>query len=172
MSSLRKDRFPLHIPSLAMIRNYRPADLEFIKEITLLCFEDTSIDRNIEAQFGPIGDRDWRWRKLRHIEADVAGDNARGVFVCELDGQVVGYISARVDPESKIGWIPNMAVLPQHQEKGLGKMLMQTALDFLREQNMECVKIESLEQNPVGPRFYPGIGFQEVARQIHYIKRL
>ena len=155
-----------------MIRNYRPTDLESLKEITALCFEGTSIDRNIEEQFGLIGNRDWRWRKLRHIDADVAGDNARGVFVGELDGQVVGYITARADPPSKIGWIPNMAVLPEHQGKGLGKQLMQTALDFLRDQGMECVKIESLEQNPVGPRFYPGIGFQEVARQIHYFKRL
>ena len=93
-------------------------------------------------------------------------------FVCELDDQVIGYVSTRVDPESKIGWIPNIAILPEYQSKGLGKQLMQTALAHLREQGMECAKIETLEQNPVGMQFYPAAGFQEVARQIHYIMRL
>lgn len=155
-----------------MIRTYRPEDLEALKKITAICFAGVSIDRNIEVEFGPIGGRDWRWRKLRHIDADVAGDHARGVFVSEIDGQVVGYITTRVDPQSKIGWIPNMAVLPEHQQQGLGRELMQKALDYLRQQGMECAKIETLEQNPVGSRFYPGMGFREVARQIHYVMHL
>lgn len=155
-----------------MIRKYRPEDLGKLKEITAVCFEGVSIDRNIEEHFGPIGEHDWRWRKLRHIDADVEGQNAEGVFVYEVDGQVVGYITARVDPQSKIGWIPNLAVIPEHRKEGLGKLLMQTALDYLRDQGMECAKIETLAQNPIGSRFYPSVGFEEVARQIHYVKRL
>jgi ribosomal protein S18 acetylase RimI-like enzyme len=65
-----------------------------------------------------------------------------------------------------------MAVLPAFQGQGIGKNLVQAALDFLRRQDMECVKIETLEQNQIGSRFYPGLGFQEVARQIHYLMRL
>lgn len=155
-----------------MIRAYCSKDLEALKEITAICFAGVSIDRNLEEQFGSIGGRDWRWRKLRHIDADVAGNHARGVFVYELDGQVIGYITTRVDAESKIGWIPNMAVLPDHQGQGIGKKLIQAALDYLRQQNMECAKIETLEQNRIGSRFYPDVGFQEVARQIHYAMRL
>ena len=29
-------------------------------------------------------------------------------------------------------------------------------------------KIETLEQNPIGRHLYPSLGFQEIARQIHY----
>ena len=47
--------------SAAVIRPYRPADLERLKEITAICFEDVSIDRNIEARLGLIGSRDWRF---------------------------------------------------------------------------------------------------------------
>jgi len=154
------------------IRTYRPEDLDSLKDITATCFEGVSIDRNIEKLFGSIGDHDWRWRKLRHIDADVAADHARGVFVCQLEEQVVGYITTRVDHESKIGWIPNTAVLPAFQGRGIGKALMQTALEFFRQQGMECAKIETLEQNEIGSQFYPGMGFQEVARQIHYTMRL
>ena len=154
------------------IRSYEPRDLDRIKHITLVCFERTSIDRNIEEKFGLIGGRDWRWRKLRHIDADVEGKNARGVFVCEAEGRVIGYITARIDPESKIGWIPNMGVLPEFQGRGIGRALMQTALNWLRDEGMECAKIETLEQNAVTPHFYPSVGFEEVARQIHYLMRL
>ena len=55
-----------------MIRSYRPTDLARVKEITAICFEGVSIDRNIEEAFGVLGGKDWRWRKLRHVDADTA----------------------------------------------------------------------------------------------------
>ena len=155
-----------------MIRPYRPADLGALKEITAVCFATVSVDANIEAQFGAIGGHDWRWRKLRHIDADVAGPHAQGVFVWEEEGKVLGYITTRIDAESRIGWIPNTAVLPQHQSRGLGRKLMEHALDYMRQQGMEAAKIETLAQNAVGSQFYPSAGFSEVARQIHYLMRL
>jgi ribosomal protein S18 acetylase RimI-like enzyme len=155
-----------------VLRAYRGGDLERLKEITAACFAGVAIDRNIEEHFGIIGGRDWRWRKLRHIDADVEGERARGVFVWEEDGQVVGYVTTRLDPDSRIGWIPNLAVLPAWQRRGVGRRLMEAALAYLREQGMECAKIETLEQNAVGSRFYPSLGFREVARQIHYLMRL
>lgn len=154
------------------IRSYRAEDLPALQEITAICFERVSVDRNIESAFGAVGGHDWRWRKARQIEADVAGDNARGVLVAEVGGKVVGYVTTRVDRESRIGWIPNLAVRPGHQGDGLGRQLMEAALEYLRNAGMECAKIETLEQNPVGPTFYPSLGFQEVARQIHYVMRL
>ena len=96
---------------------------------------------------------------------------ARGVFVWEEDSRVVGYITTRTDADSKIGWIPNIAVLPEYQAKGIGRRLLDAGLEFLRREGMECAKIETLSQNQVGSRFYPSVGFEEVARQIHYVKR-
>ncbi len=155
-----------------MIRLYRTSDLEQLKHITATCFDDVSIDRNIEQRFGLLGGRDWRWRKLRHIDADVKGERAQGVFVWEEDGQVVAYISTRIDRESKIGGIPNVAVLPEQQGKGIGRQLLAHALDYMRAEGMECAKIETLAQNPIGAHLYPDVGFEEVAQQIHYVKRL
>ena len=153
-----------------MIRPYRSEDLDRLKEITAICFDGVSIDRNIEEKFGPIGDQDWRFRKLRHIDADVSGENA--LFVFDEQNQVLGYITTRLDHDSRIGWIPNMAVDPKYQGRGLGRKLMEHALEFMRSQGMEAAKIETLEQNPVGSRFYPDVGFEEVGRQIHYLMRL
>ena len=119
-----------------------------------------------------LGGHDWRWRKIRDIDDDVAGERARSVFVYEVEGVVVGYITTKLDAGSKIGWIHNLAVLPAHQAHGIGRRLIETALAHFRDNGMECAKIETLEQNPVGTRLYPTFGFREVARQIHYAMSL
>ena len=154
-----------------MIRKYRASDREILKEITIICFSGVSIDKNIEDRFGKIGGKDWTWRKKRQIEADIEAC-PEGILVAEMDGNVVGYITCRLDYESKIGWIPNLAVLPAYQGHGLGRQLMQAALDNCREEGIELAKIETLEQNEVGSVFYPKAGFVEVARQIHYVMPL
>ncbi len=155
-----------------MIRPYQNGDLDRLKEITLTCFKEVAIDKNIEDKFGLVGGHDWQWRKARHIDDDVAGRNAEGVFVFEENGVVEGYITCRLDPATRIGRIPNMAVMPSMRGRGVGRQLMDKAFDYFRENAMECAKIETLEQNPIGQQFYPSAGFEEVGRQIHYLKRL
>ena len=99
------------------IRTYIDADLEPLRQITAICFDGVSIDQNMEKLFGEIAGRDWQWRKMRHIDADAAA-NGDGIFIAEVDGAVVGYITTRVDDEAKVGGIPNYAVLPGASAKG------------------------------------------------------
>ena len=155
-----------------MIRTFNPEDLNTLKEITAICFDGVSIDQGIEAEFGLLGGHDWRWRKVRDIDVDVAGEGAQSVFVYEQEAVIAGYITSRLDNKSKIGWIHNLAVLPAYQGRGIGTQLIEAALDRFRSQGMECAKIETLEQNPAGTKLYPSFGFREVARQIHYAMSL
>ncbi len=153
------------------IRHYRPTDLETIKRLTVAGFDGVSIDRNIEDQFGPINNRDWRWRKTRHIDFDVARD-ADGVFVAELDGEVVGYITTFRDHDAGMGLIPNLAVDSRQRGRGIGRKLIEFALNNFRESGLTHAKIETLDQNEIGQGLYPSLGFREVARQIHYCMAL
>ena len=155
-----------------MIRPYASTDLGRLKEITRICFDGASIDRNIETLVGSIGGRDWAWRKLRHIDDDVRGSRAEGVFVWEENKNVEGYVTTRGDNQSKIGAIPNIAVDPKNQGCGIGRALLNHALEYLTQIGMQYAKIETLAQNEVGKYLYPDSGFIEVAQQIHYIKRL
>jgi len=153
------------------IRTYRPADRDALIAITVRAFDGVSVDQNIEKRYGPINGVGWQERKARHIEADIAA-NPEGIFVFDLDGRVVGYIASRFDRRTGIGWIPNFAVQPGHQDKGIGKQLMQAALTYLRERGMKYVRIETLEQNQRCTALYARLGFREIARQIHYIMLL
>ena len=149
-----------------VFRNYRPEDLPTIKAITVDAFEEVSIDRKIESAFGAINGRDWRWRKSRHIDLDVERD-ADGVFVAEVDGQVVGYVTTWLDREADVGYIPNLSVSGENRGRGIGRKLIQHALDYFRSEGIGHARIETLDQNPIGEHLYPSFGFREVARQIH-----
>jgi ribosomal protein S18 acetylase RimI-like enzyme len=155
-------------PPAARIRPYREGDLPVIEAITVASFEGVSIDRNIEARFGRVAGRDWRERKARDVALDVEA-NPAGVFVAEVGEQVVGYITTRVDRFSGIGRIPNLAVDAAARGGGIGSDLIRHALNYLRAEGMAMAKIETLVQNERGQALYPRFGFQEVARQIHYV---
>ena len=151
-----------------MTRPYRESDMETLRAITAICFDGVSIDQNIERRYGTISGKGWQWRKAGHIGADAAA-HPEGIFVCEEEGEVVGYVTARPNPETRIGGIPNLAVLPGHQGRGVGKALIAKAVEYLKAGGMRYVRIETIEQNETATALYPKLGFQEVARQIHYI---
>jgi len=153
------------------IRVYRPDDLPRIKAITVEAFDGVSIDLNIEQLFGKVNGHDWKWRKARHIDQDAVRD-PDGIFIAEEDGQIVGCVTTFCDHEAGIGLIPNLAVLAAQRGKGIGRMLIQHALDHFRAQGLSHAKIETLEQNAIGQNLYPSFGFREVSRQVHYVMSL
>jgi ribosomal protein S18 acetylase RimI-like enzyme len=154
------------------IRPYRDADRESLKAITVEAFGGVSIDQNIEACFGAIAGRDWRWRKGRHIDDDISAPGAAILVAEDGDGQIAGYISTRLDREAGIGFIPNLAVRQDERGQGIGRRLIEHALDMFRSAGLELARIETLDQNPIGRHLYPACGFVEVARQIHFAMRL
>lgn len=150
------------------IRTFRESDRKELKTITAICFEGVSIDHAVEQRFGLVDGKDWIYRKVRHIDDDVQA-NADGIFVAEVNAQIVGYITSRIDYDTKIGSIPNLGVLPEFRGKGIGRRLIETAVQYARNRGMDYVRIETLAQNPIGQYLYPSCGFQEIARQVHYI---
>jgi ribosomal protein S18 acetylase RimI-like enzyme len=138
-----------------------------LKQITVEAFAGVSIDRRIEEMFGEINGHDWRWRKARQIDDDVARD-PQGVFVAEDAGRIIGYITTWIDKEAGIGFIPNLAVDKNCRGQGLGRRLILIALSQFHQQGIRYARIETLAHNEVGQHLYPSCGFQEITRQIHY----
>ncbi|MDA1012923.1 MAG: GNAT family N-acetyltransferase [Planctomycetota bacterium] len=153
------------------IRGYQAGDLPIIRRITADAFDGVSIDQRIEQRYGLINGHDWKWRKARHVDADVAFD-PDSVFIAEVDGQIVGVISTRVDLDAGIGMIPNIAFLPDYRGRGLGRKLIEFALARFRKLGLTHARIETLAHNDVGNHLYESIGFQEVVRQIHFALEL
>lgn len=152
-------------------REFRPEDLARIKAITVEAFDGVSIDRNIDALLGPSARQTWQQRKARHLDADLKRDEAM-IIVAEVDQLVVGYVSTWIDRPAGQGFIPNLAVAQGWRGRGIGRSLIDRAIAYFRTQDLAQVRIETLDQNEVGQKLYPSLGFREVARQIHYCLNL
>lgn len=159
-----------------MIRLFRESDRARLKVITAEVFGPAAVDYYLERRFGPIQGRDWAWRKARHIDDDIRG-NAGGIFVYENgeasgEGTVVGYITVALDRDAGIGRIPNLAVAAEAQGRGVGRALVEHALDYLRAEGMLLARVETLEGNAAGEYLYPTLGFERVIRQIYYVTQI
>ena len=154
-----------------MIRVFSPEDLPKLQQITMDAFEPVSIDRNIERKYGVINGVDWKTRKADHIRLD-AEREAEGIFVLEWEGLIVGYITCWCNRLAGIGNIPNLAVDGNYRGRGLGRRLINHAIEYFRRQGMTHIRIETLDQNTVGKSLYPSLGFEEIARQVHYCMEL
>ena len=154
-----------------LIRPFQLDDLPALKRITVAAFDGVSIDQGAQKLFGTINGHDWQWRKARHLDEDVARDLS-GIFVAEIDGRVVGCITTWQDREAGIGHIPNLAIEADCRSQGLGRQLIEFALQHFRDTGLTHAKIETLEQNAIGQHLYTSLGFREVARQIHFVAEL
>jgi ribosomal protein S18 acetylase RimI-like enzyme len=153
------------------LRSYHPEDLELLIGITVEGFDGTALEQQVERVCGVINGHDWRWRKARQIEEDCDA-NPAGVFVAEENGKVLGYITTRVDHAAGKGRIPNLAVHSAAQGQGLGRRLIEHALDYFRAEGLAVAVIETMSNNEAGQHLYPSCGFIEIARQIHYAMKL
>lgn len=153
------------------IRLYQSSDVDELKRITIEGFEGIAIDQSVEAALGILSGHDWRWRKARHVDEDVEA-NPTGIFVADESGKVLGYISTRVDYKVGKGRIPNLAVDQSVRGQGIGRLLIEHALDYFRREGMAFAMIETMDNNRVGQHLYPSCGFVETCRQIHFAKML
>ena len=153
------------------IRGYEARDQVRIRELTLEGFDGVSIDQNADRLLGLDSEPLWKTRKWAGVKTELEASPSDH-FVAELDGEVIGYITTNPQPDAGIGQIPNMAVDARYRRRGVASSLIEHALHHLRACGMRVAKIETLVQNAQGQTLYPSFGFQEVARQIHYVRRL
>jgi putative acetyltransferase len=125
--------------SVPRIREETPADLAAIREVNRLAF-----GRDDEA---------------RLVDALRDGGYARASLVAEVDGQVVGHllfsdlpIVTREGTTPALSLAP-MAVIPSHQRRGIGTMLVREGLRACRDAGHQVVIVLG------HPEFYPRFGF-------------
>lgn len=153
------------------IRPFRPSDLAMLRQITVESFGGVSLDQLLEQKLGIWNERDWKARKADHVDDDVAA-HPEGCFVAERAGEILGYITVRLDTLNGKGRIPNLAVVSAARGLGLGRRLIVHALDYMREAGMKVAQIETMATNAIGLHLYPSCGFEEVARQVHFAMKL
>jgi putative acetyltransferase len=136
-----------------IIRPETARDLDAIREVNMVAFEHHPFSHQTEHLI---------------VEALRAADALELSLVAEIDGEVVGHIafSAAGIGDTSEGWflLGPVAVLPDHQGRGIGRALVESGLDALRSRGA-CGSV--LVGDPAlycrfGFRQHPGIAWEGV----------
>ena len=122
-----------------VLRPYQPGDREALVSLWSVC----QLTR-------PWND------PYRDIDRKLARD-ASNLMVLHDDGELVG--SVMVGYDGHRGWINYLAVHPDHQRQGLGRLLMGEAEGRLRELGCAKVNLQIRASNKAAIEFYRHIGY-------------
>jgi ribosomal protein S18 acetylase RimI-like enzyme len=92
------------------------------------------------------------------IDRKVAFD-PEGFLVAELNGAIIGTVMAGY--EGHRGWIQYLGVDPAHQRSGVGRALVEAAIDRLCAQGCPKINLQVRRANRVVIAFYEQLGFVE-----------
>ena len=68
----------------------------------------------------------------------------------------------------QLGSINNIFVLEEYRNKGIGKALMKTAIDALKEVGITNIQLDTYNKNSNAIKFYEGLGFEKCNLQMLY----
>jgi len=135
------------------LRTYLATDREAVWELHTLALERAGAD----ARHGPWDD------DLHHIAEVYLGDGGEFVVACQA-GRLVG-MGALKRTSLTHGEIKRMRVHPDHQRRGIGKML----LDYLEQaawtKGCTSLHLDTTEDQTSALAFYPRNGYHEASRR-------
>ncbi|HEX8371034.1 MAG TPA: ribosomal protein S18-alanine N-acetyltransferase [Pyrinomonadaceae bacterium] len=85
-------------------------------------------------------------------------DDSKAI-IAEMNGEVIGFIAARLITSVNEGEILNIAVRQTFQNKGIGTLLLKETIEFLESKKIESVWLEVRKSNFAAQDFYRKNGF-------------
>jgi ribosomal protein S18 acetylase RimI-like enzyme len=90
-------------------------------------------------------------------------EDPANTLVADLDGAVVGYVKLRqateLESSRHVLHVAGLAVDPRHQGRGIGRVLMQAAIDEAERRGARRLTLRVLEPNKRAQRLYESLGF-------------
>ena len=85
-----------------------------------------------------------------------------GMFIAELNGKAVGRVQAYVDRqrEEKKGFVQGLGVVPKFRRRGIGRELMDKAIESLRKREMETAECWTRDDKPICKHIFESMGFK------------
>jgi [ribosomal protein S18]-alanine N-acetyltransferase len=90
----------------------------------------------------------------------VAFQQASIATVAEFDGVIVGYQISTSNSSAQVGHLARLAVLPRHQQKGIGKTLVKDLLYQFSQRGIYRVSVNTQNNNHSSLALYRKIGFR------------
>ena len=88
------------------------------------------------------------------------------VLVAERDGRVAGYVYGALEPTNWMelrdaaGVVHDIVVDPEHRRAGVGRLLMNSAFDWLRDHGAPRVILSTAYRNESAQKLFAAVGFR------------
>lgn len=129
------------------LRDARPGDLPLVLQIERMSFRVPWSDRAFRSLLGRSDAR---------------------VIVAEAGGDVVGFAAVWFsDGQGELG---DLAVDPDHRRLGVGRSLLQAAVEEARRRRVEQFHLQVRESNTAARRLYAAHGFRLAGRRERYYR--
>jgi ribosomal protein S18 acetylase RimI-like enzyme len=84
------------------------------------------------------------------------------LFGCFIDGVLSGSVGYKACVDAGLYYIERLAVLPELRHQGLGRKLVDFAVEQIRRQGGRTAQIEIVDKNTRLKAWYQALGFKEV----------
>jgi dTDP-4-amino-4,6-dideoxy-D-galactose acyltransferase len=153
------------LPAGTHIRAVQPADLSDLQALARLGHRDTRFFNDSHFPRQRAEDLYSKW-----ITLEVQG-RAQVVFVCASEtNQPLGYLSCHWQMTCREGQIGLVGVSPEVRGRGVGRKLVEAALDWFRTQGAHKVAVVTQGNNRAAQRLYEQCGFLSHELQLWYHK--
>lgn len=98
-----------------------------------------------------------------------------GIWVAEENGRIVGFVASDGNWFSKregkvVGAIHELIVLPEYRNRGIGKALVEKALEYFRSRGLDIAELWVGDENTRAIEFYKKLGFEEKDRFNYWVR--
>jgi ribosomal protein S18 acetylase RimI-like enzyme len=145
-----------------IIRRATPADLPRIGRLgALLVAEHYDFDPQRFLAASHRTPADYASFISRQLE-----DSDKAVLVADENGDVIGYAYAAVEGydymalRGPAGVLHDLIVDPEHRGRGVGKLLLDAALEFFKSRGVPRVVLSTAEHNEGAQRLFARMGFR------------
>ena len=144
--------------------NIRPATPADVAQIVSLWKDFMNDPAAIDT---PIPTHEENIRRQAKFIDELIRENPRQALVAEADGEMVGYILYKIEIippleiRTKLSYIYDVYVRPDHRRQGVGRSLMLACLEELRESGPRHARLNVWTENEAAIRLYRSVGFKD-----------
>ena len=144
------------------------ADIPQLRDLAIRIYRDTFSGQNSEANMEAFLAKDY---SVESFDREFDETGSAYFFACD-NSRPVGYLRLRKSKEAEAHLGDNTIELHRlyvdinYQGHGLGKLLMEFALERARELKVDWLWLGVWEHNPRAQRFYTSWGFERFAEHI------
>lgn len=98
-----------------------------------------------------------------------------GIWIAEENGKIIGFVASDGNWFSKregkvVGAVHELVVLPEHRSKGVGRALMEKAMEYFKSRGLDLAELWVGDENTPALEFYKKLGFEERDRFNYWVR--